>query len=122
MQKWNWRTAIMSSTLFCIIFFFQGVLSPLKQTSGHTGLLFFMIPGMLSAYLMPREGLEHTLLGTLLALPVCTLIRWTTFSSYICVIEMIVYFLGAVFWCGLGALLSIFGLRVLQFCKEKDHS
>ena len=117
MQKWNWNIAIFGGVLFCFIFFFQGLPYPLQQTSGHTGLLFFMIPGVVSAYLSRREGLLHALLGTLLALPVCIVIRLAALSSYERFVDLVVYFLGAVFWCGLGTLLYIFGSRILQYYK-----
>lgn len=117
MLKWNWNVVMLGGFLFCVIFFFQGMHYPHSETHCHPWLLLFMLPGIVSAHFARRHGLLHGLMGALVVAPLCMLIRLVAFSRYESFLDIVVYFIGAAFWCGMGTLLYVFGSRIVLHYK-----
>lgn len=68
------------------------------------GLLLFMLPGMVTASVVGRNGISAAFFGAVLAIPCCYLIRVLFFVRVRTLFQEMAYAASAIFWCVLGAL------------------
>jgi len=83
------------------------------------GLLFFVLPGMITAHLIRHSSLIYALVGALIAIPVCYTLRVMYFVRVRSLLQEMAYAGSAVFWCVMGALIYLLIRAVLlQITKE----
>jgi peptidoglycan/LPS O-acetylase OafA/YrhL len=86
------------------------------RTSGNPelGLLFFIIPGVVSSFISSRRRVLRPLLGAILAAPLCLLLTRLFLSSDRSLWQELAWLFSAVFWCALGALCFLFVSSLLH--------
>lgn len=86
------------------------------RTSGNPelGLLFFIIPGVVSSFMSSRRRVLCPLLGAILAAPLCLLLTRLFLSSDRSLWQELAWLFSAVFWCALGALCFLFVSSLLH--------
>ncbi|WP_051937070.1 MULTISPECIES: inner membrane protein YbjM [Erwinia] len=103
------RTSVLGSfVLFCLVFLAVGSqMSSENPAKLHArlGLLMFILPGVMTALFCRSSPLVATLLGALLATPVCLIALHTWFTNSGDLVQEVAFVTSAVFWCGSGALL-----------------
>ena len=80
------------------------------RTSGtpELGLLFFLIPGVVSSFISSRRRVLRPLLGAILAAPLCLLLARVFIISDRSMWQELAWLFSAIFWCALGALCYLF--------------
>lgn len=104
----RWPGVLMCMSLYCATFFLTryGVAEDAPgQTSEQTGLLLFMLPGLVAALINRRTPLSHALLAALAATPCCLLIGFSHAFISQSLLQELAWLTSAIFWCGFGALL-----------------
>ena len=104
----RWPGVMMCMTLYCATFFltrYGGAEDAPGHSSEQTGLLLFILPGMLAALINRHTPLAQALLTAIAATPCCLLIGVSAGFISSSLLQELAWFTSAVFWCGLGALL-----------------
>ncbi|AGO54497.1 hypothetical protein ALQ63_01801 [Serratia plymuthica] len=112
-----WVGILSCSLLFSLVFLGQqsGAFgSTDHEHHGETGLLLFVIPGMIASYLSSKKRILCPLLGALYALPLCLTIRHFWLTPFYSFWQELAYATSAVFWCVFGAMLALFARSLLQ--------
>lgn len=107
----GWAGVICCFLLFIVVFFslvlhVKGAFR--ASGSPELGLLFFIIPGVVSSFLSSRRRVLRPLVGAILAAPLCLLLMRLFFSSDRSFWQELAWLFSAVFWCALGALCYLF--------------
>ena len=86
------------------------------RTSGNPelGLLFFIIPGVVSSFISSRRRVLRPLLGAIMDAPLCLLLTRLFLSSDRSLWQELAWLFSAVFWCALGALCFLFVSSLLH--------
>ncbi|QHM70427.1 inner membrane protein YbjM [Mixta intestinalis] len=104
----RWPGVMLCTTLYCATFMLARY-SGGEEASGHsseqTGLLLFMLPGLIAALINRRTPLMHALLAALAATPCCLMIGFSRAFISQSLLQELAWLTSAVFWCGSGALL-----------------
>ncbi|WP_337264448.1 MULTISPECIES: inner membrane protein YbjM [unclassified Serratia (in: enterobacteria)] len=127
MANYRYWVGILSSfLLFSLIFLAQkgGVFNGAgTANSGETGLLLFVIPGVIASHLSSKKRILCPLLGALYAVPLCFFIRYFWLMPGYSYWQELAYSVSAVFWCAFGAMLYLFirvAIHALQrFCQRE---
>lgn len=104
----RWPGVMIGMTLYCATFFLTrhgGAEDAPGHSSEQTGLLLFMLPGMLAALMNRQTPLAQALLTAVAATPFCFLIGVSEAIISPSLLQELAWLTSAVFWCGLGALL-----------------
>lgn len=112
-----WWGILSCFLLFSLVYLGQqsGVFgSTDHEHRGETGLLLFVIPGVVASYLSSKKRVLCPLLGALYALPLCLIIRHFWLTPSYSFWQELAYATSAVFWCMFGALLALFIGGLLQ--------
>lgn len=107
----GWAGVICCFLLFIVVFFslVLNVKGAFRASgSPELGLLFFIIPGVVSSFLSSRRRVLRPLVGAILAAPLCLLLMRLFFSSDRSFWQELAWLFSAVFWCALGALCYLF--------------
>ena len=107
----GWAGVICCFLLFIVVFFslVLNVKGAFRANgSPELGLLFFIIPGVVSSFLSSRRRVLRPLVGAILAAPLCLLLMRLFFSSDRSFWQELAWLFSAVFWCALGALCYLF--------------
>lgn len=107
----GWAGVICCFLLFIVVFF--SLILNVKGAfraggSPELGLLFFIIPGVVSSFLSSRRRVLRPLVGAILAAPLCLVLMRFFFSSNRSFWQELAWLFSAVFWCALGALCYLF--------------
>lgn len=107
----GWAGVICCFILFIVVF--CSLLLQVKgafRTSGtpELGLLFFLIPGVVSSFISSRRRVLRPLLGAILAAPLCLLLARVFIISDRSMWQELAWLFSAIFWCALGALCYLF--------------
>lgn len=118
----GWAGIICCFILFIVVF--CSLVLQVKgafRTSGNPelGLLFFIIPGVVSSFMSSRSRVLRPLLGAILAAPLCLLLTRLFLSSDRSLWQELAWLFSAVFWCALGALCFLFVSSLLSD-KRRD--
>lgn len=113
----GWAGIICCFILFIVVF--CSLVMQVKgvfRTSGNPelGLLFFIIPGVVSSFISSRRRVLRPLLGAILAAPLCLLLTRLFLSSDRSLWQELAWLFSAVFWCALGALCFLFVSSLLH--------
>src|SRR6185437_6711545 len=111
-----WWGILSCFLLFSLVYLGQqsGVFgSTDHEHRGETGLLLFVIPGMIASYLSSKKRILCPLLGALYALPLCLTIRHFWLTPFYSFWQELAYATSAVFWCVFGAMLALFARSLL---------
>lgn len=113
----GWAGIICCFILFIVVF--CSLVMQVKgafRTSGNPelGLLFFIIPGVVSSFISSRRRVLRPLLGAILASPLCLLLTRLFLSSDRSLWQELAWLFSAVFWCALGALCFLFVSSLLH--------
>lgn len=103
----QWFGISAGCLLFVLVFAmlnFGVIHQPQFQTPAETGLLLFVVPGVISSHLSPGRCVVNPLLGSLLAFPACLLIHYHWLAEKRAFWQVLAYLSSAIFWCALGAL------------------
>lgn len=119
----GWAGVICCFLLFIVVFF--SLVLHLKgafRVSGNPelGLLFFIIPGVVSSFLSSSRRVLRPLIGAILASPLCLLLMRLFFNGDRSFWQELAWLFSAVFWCALGALCYLFISSLLQD-KHRQH-
>lgn len=104
----RWPGVMIGMTLYCVTFFlarYSGPEAISGQNSEQTGLLLFMLPGILSALINRQMPLVQALLTAIAATPCCLLIDINGVVMPFTPWQEVAWLTSAIFWCGFGALL-----------------
>lgn len=107
----GWAGVICCFLLFIVVFFslILNVKGAFRANgSPELGLLFFIIPGVVSSFLSSRRRVLRPLIGAILAAPLCLVLMRLFFSSDRSFWQELAWLFSAVFWCALGALCYLF--------------
>ena len=107
----GWAGVICCFLLFIVVFFslILNVKGAFRASgSPELGLLFFIIPGVVSSFLSSRRRVLRPLVGAILAAPLCLVLMRLFFSSDRSFWQELAWLFSAVFWCALGALCYLF--------------
>ncbi|MFH7826837.1 inner membrane protein YbjM [Kluyvera chengduensis] len=107
----GWAGVICCFLLFIVVFFslILNVKGAFRANgSPELGLLFFIIPGVVSSFLSSRRRVLRPLVGAILAAPLCLVLMRLFFSSDRSFWQELAWLFSAVFWCALGALCYLF--------------
>ena len=107
----GWAGVICCFLLFIVVFFslILNVKGAFRASgSPELGLLFFIIPGVVSSFLSSRRRVLRPLVGAILAAPLCLVLMRLYFGSDRSFWQELAWLLSAVFWCALGALCYLF--------------
>ena len=107
----GWAGVICCFLLFIVVFFslVLNVKGAFRANgSPELGLLFFIIPGVVSSFLSSRRRVLRPLVGAILAAPLCLVLTRLFFSSDRSFWQELAWLFRAVFWCALGALCYLF--------------
>ena len=103
----RWPGVMICMTLYCATFLLARYSG--EDTSGYsseqTGLLLFMLPGLVAALINRLTPLSHALLAALAATPCCLLIGFSHAFISQSLLQELAWLTSAIFWCGFGALL-----------------
>ena len=113
----GWAGIICCFILFIVVF--CSLVMQVKgafRTSGNPelGLLFFIIPGVVSSFISSRRRVLRPLLGAILAAPLCLLLTRLFLSSDRSLWQELAWLFSAVFWCALVALCFLFVSSLLH--------
>ncbi|HEI8865631.1 inner membrane protein YbjM [Serratia sp. AKBS12] len=111
----DWLGVVGSFLLFGVVFFCQQS-DIADHHQGKTGLLLFLIPGVIGSYLSISKRLLAPLRGALYALPLCLLMRYFWLAPPYSFWQELAYGISAVFWCAFGAMLFLMVRTLLQPC------
>jgi hypothetical protein len=114
----------LAGIMCCFILFIVVCLSLMMnvddafQESGHRelGLLFFILPGAVAGIFSRRHNAMLSLLGAILAVPVCFVLMRLCFTPVRSVWQELAWLFSGLFWCALGALCYLFYSR---FCASR---
>lgn len=104
----RWPGVLMCMSLYCATFFLTryGVAEDAPgQTSEQTGLLLFMLPGLIAGLINRNTPLSLALLAALAATPCCLLLGFSSAVMRFSPLQELAWMTSAIFWCGFGALL-----------------
>ncbi|MDR7341752.1 hypothetical protein J2X14_000140 [Pantoea alhagi] len=104
----RWPGVMICMTLYCVTFFlarYSGAEAVSGQNSEQTGLLLFMVPGIISALINRQTPLVQALLSAVAATPCCLLIDINGVVMPFTPWQEVAWLTSAIFWCGFGALL-----------------
>ena len=107
----GWAGVICCFLLFIVVFFslILNVKGAFRASgSPELGLLFFIIPGVVSSFLSSRRRVLRPLVGAILAAPLCLVLMRLFFNSDRSFWQELAWLFSAVFWCALGALCYLF--------------
>lgn len=107
----GWVGVICCFILFIVVF--CSLVLHMKgafRSSGtpELGLLFFLIPGVVSSFISSRRRVLRPLLGAILAAPLCLMLTRIFFVSDRSMWQELAWLFSAIFWCALGALCFLF--------------
>ncbi len=113
----GWAGIICCFILFIVVF--CSLVMQVKgafRTSGNPelGLLFFIIPGVVSSFISSRRRVLRPLLGAIMDAPLCLLLTRLFLSSDRSLWQELAWLFSAVFWCALGALCFLFVSSLLH--------
>lgn len=112
-----WLGGVSSFLLFSLVFLSQKSVTANHSAIEHQseiGLLLFVIPGLIASYLSIKKHILCPLLGALIALPLCLIIRYVGLLPGYSLWQELAYAVSAVFWCVLGAMLYLFIRMISQ--------
>lgn len=69
------------------------------------GLLLFLLPGMVTSLISRDSAIFSSLVGGLVSIPVCFLLRQAFYPRVRPLVQELAYATSAIFWCVLGAML-----------------
>ncbi|GLR09900.1 hypothetical protein COO59_01840 [Mixta theicola] len=104
----RWPGVVFCMTLYCATFFltrYGGAEDAPGNTSEQTGLLLFMLPGLVAALINRYTPLAQALLAAVAATPCCLLIGMSGGLISSAPLQELAWMTSAIFWCGFGALL-----------------
>lgn len=108
----GWPGVICCFMLFIAVCFFLLLNKDVAiiRSPGHRefGLLLFIIPGVISGLLASELALLKTIVGSMLAVPVCLLMIRCAIEIPRSLWQELAWLSSAVFWCALGALICEF--------------
>ncbi|PVZ77822.1 hypothetical protein C9426_35395 [Serratia sp. S1B] len=116
-----WLGVFSSFLLFSLVFFSQKSVVNHYSAAGHQGefgLLLFVIPGLIASYLSIKKCILCPLLGALIALPLCLIIRHFGLLPGYSLWQELAYAVSAVVWCVLGAMLYLFIRMISQTLEQ----
>ncbi|URQ62006.1 inner membrane protein YbjM [Pantoea alhagi] len=104
----RWPGVVICMTLYCATFFvtrYGGAEETPGQTSEQTGLLLFMLPGLIAAMINRHTPLAQALMAAVAATPFCMLMGISGTFMPFPPLQELAWMTSAIFWCGFGALL-----------------
>ncbi|QKJ86560.1 hypothetical protein PMPD1_1609 [Paramixta manurensis] len=107
----RWFSVVFGAAIYCAVFIFvRHDLLTDNNNPSHTqlGLLLFIAPGMVAAFIAPRAPLSVALLAALIATPFCVLVTWLVYACVDSFWQEMAWNSSAIFWSGLGALVVMF--------------
>ncbi|MGU9865973.1 inner membrane protein YbjM [Kluyvera ascorbata] len=119
----GWAGVICCFLLFIVVFFslILNVKGAFRASgSPELGLLFFIIPGVVSSFISSRRRVLRPLVGAILAAPLCLVLMRLFFSSDRSFWQELAWLFSAVFWCALGALCYLF-ISSLLHDKRREN-
>ena len=104
----RWPGVIICMTIYCATFFLArhgGADDASGHSSEQTGLLLFMLPGLVAALINRHTPLAQALLAAVAATPCCLLLGISEAFISNSLLQELAWLTSAIFWCGFGALL-----------------
>ena len=83
------------------------------------GLLLFLIPGVVTSLISRDTGILSSLIGGLVSIPVCFLLRMVFYPRVRPLVQELAYATSAIFWCVLGAMLV--QLLIIAYRQFRQH-
>ena len=83
------------------------------------GLILFLVPGMVTSLISRDSAIFSSLVGGLVSIPVCFLLRLAFYPRVRPLVQELAYATSAIFWCVLGAILV--QLLVIAYRQFRQH-
>ncbi|MFP1728356.1 inner membrane protein YbjM [Lonsdalea quercina] len=119
----GWIGIISCLVLFTLVFLSQKMMSfkvtTVQGSNGEPGMLLFLLPGIISSYLTGCDRMRYTLIGSLIAVPLCLWLLRSGHASCGSFWQDLAYVVVSVFWTLLGGLLVLFLRAVVRHFFHK---
>ena len=123
LKAFNWSGVIACSSLYGLLFLVVRYLMAMGGINyGQFGLLLFMLPGALAAWMSKDAPFTVLLLAMLLASPPCLALMQLTIFHSVGLGQEIAIITSAVVWCGSGTLIvMLYRTLVDIYQRQKDE-
>jgi Putative inner membrane protein of Enterobacteriaceae. len=119
--KRNWAGVACCFLLFTVVCLVLANVKGAFRSSGHPelGLLFFILPGIVASFLTRGEAVFKSLIGAVLAAPLCLVVMRWVFVPSRSLWQELAWLMSGIFWCALGALCFLFARSLIQRLRHK---